>query len=121
MSRSTLRQPLSDPTPRFVGTIGVMRTGKAIVLVAAILLAGPAAAAAQTARDDARVSRDAAALPERLWQPGPEPLSPAGPSLPAQDGGGVTPRLAALLLLAAAAAGYGTSRFLPAAARAPLP
>jgi hypothetical protein len=98
-----------------------MRTGKAIVLVAAILLAGPAAASAQTARDDERVSQDAAALPARLWEPGPEPVTAAGPSLPAQDGGGVTPILAALLLLAAAAAGYGTSRFRPAAARSPVP
>jgi hypothetical protein len=48
-------------------------------------------------------------------------VTAAGPSLPAQDGGGVTPILAALLLLAAAAAGYGTSRFRPAAARAPVP
>ena len=84
------------------GTIADMRTGKAIALVVALLLAAPAGAAA---RSDEQVRRDAAALPQRLWEPAPEPVSASGPSL-ANDAGGVVPVLAALLLLGAAGVGY---------------
>lgn len=101
-----------------------MRTGKAIALVAAILLAAPAGAGAQAASDE-QVRQEAAALPERLWEPGPEPVSAAGPALP-EDAGGVTPLIAALLLLGAVGAGYAISLLRPspaleAAAPAPAP
>lgn len=89
-----------------------MRTGKAIALVAALLLAAPAGAAA---RSDEQVRRDAAALPQRLWEPGPEPVSASGPSLP-NDAGGVAPVLAALLLFGAAGVGYMAGLVRPSAA-----
>lgn len=102
-----------------------MRTGKAIALVAAIVLAAPAGAVAQTALDDEHVRRETAALPDRLWEPGPEPVSAGGPALPEGDGG-VMPTLAVLLLLAALGAGFATGLLRPAtvvepAAPAPQP
>ena len=95
-----------------------MRTGTTIALVTAILLAAPAGAPAQTGLDDARVRKDAAALPERLWEPGPAPVSRAGPGLP-EDGGGVAPLLAVLLLLGAVGAGFLVTQLRPSAAAAP--
>ena len=90
---------------------------RVIALVVALLLAAPAAAAA---RSDEQVRRDAAALPQRLWEPAPEPVSAAGPSLP--DGaGGVAPVLAALLLLSAAAVGYLAGLGRPEPKPAPMP
>jgi hypothetical protein len=86
-----------------------MRKRTAIALVAAFVLAVPAGAGAQMATDDRRVRQDAAALPERLWEPGPAPVSPAGPALPEEDGG-VAPVLAIVLLLGAVAMGYATAQ-----------
>jgi hypothetical protein len=93
-----------------------MRTGKAIALVVALLLAGPAAAAARQGADDEQVRQDAAALPDRLWEPGPEPVSAAGPGLPEDDGNELAPILAVVLLLGAVGAGYVISVRRPSAA-----
>jgi hypothetical protein len=87
-----------------------MRTGKAIAVAAAILLAAPAGAPAQAPRDDERVRQAAAALPERLWEPGPEPVSAAGPDVPEQDG--VAPMLAVVLMLGAVGAGYAAGTLI---------
>jgi hypothetical protein len=86
-----------------------MRAGTTIALILAMLLAAPAGAAAQRPAGDERVRQDAAALPERMWEPAPEPVSAAGPGLPTDDGGGVAPLLAVVLALAAVGAGYGVS------------
>ena len=86
--------------------------GKAIAVVVALLLAVPAGAAA---RSDEQVRRDAAVLPQRLWEPAPEPVSASGPSL-ANDAGGVVPVVAVLLLLGAAGVGYLVGLVRPAAA-----
>ncbi len=83
--------------------------------MAATLLAAPAAAPAQRELDDQAVREDTAALPERLWQPGPEPVSPGGPGLPEEDGG-VMPLLAVLLVLGAVGAGFATSLLRPSPA-----
>jgi hypothetical protein len=84
-----------------------MRTAKVIAVVVTIVLGAPATASAQD-RTDQRVRQAAAALPERLWEPGPDPVSAAGPTLP-EDGGGVTPLLALVLIAASAGAGYAVS------------
>jgi hypothetical protein len=91
-----------------------MRIRKAIPLVVAILLAAPAGAAGRQGADDQQVRQDAAALPERLWEPGSDPVSAAGPALPEDGGGGVTPMLVVLLLLGAVGAGYVVSLLRPA-------
>jgi hypothetical protein len=93
-----------------------MRTEMAIALVAAILFAAPGGAAAQTGSDDERVRQEAAALPERLWEPAPEPVSAAGPALPQEDSGGVDPMIALLLMLGAVGAGFATTRLRPSSA-----
>jgi hypothetical protein len=92
-----------------------MRIRKAIAVAAAILLAAPAAAPAQAPRDDERVRQAAAALPERLWEPGPEPVSAAGPGVPEQDG--VAPVLAVVLMLGAVGAGYAAGAMIATPAR----
>jgi hypothetical protein len=101
-----------------------MRSATPITLVMASLLAAPAGAVAQESADDARVTREAAALPERLWAPGAEPVSAAGPGLSEDDVGAIAPLLAGLLLLGAAGMGYGVSLLQPARSRvtaAPVP
>jgi hypothetical protein len=86
-----------------------MRTRPGIALVVTILLAAPAGAAAQQRGGDEQVRQEAAALPERMWQPGPDPVSAAGPGLPEEGAGGVRPIVTVLLLLGALAAGYAVS------------
>jgi hypothetical protein len=92
-----------------------MRTWIALTVAAAILLAVPAGASAQQRAADEQVRREAAALPQRLWEPAPDPVSAAGPGL-TQDGGGVAPLLALLILLGALGAGYAVSLLRPARA-----
>ncbi len=94
-----------------------MRSATTITLVMASLLAAPAGAVAQQNADDVRVTREAAALPERLWAPGPEPVTAAGPGLAEDDAGAIAPLLAGLLLLGAAGLGYGVSLLQPAPSR----
>ena len=85
----------------------------AVVLALATVLAVPAGAVAQQG-DDAWIERQAARLPPDLWEPGPEPVSAAGPGLP-EEAAGVAPLLAVLLLLGAAGAGYAVSVLRPRA------
>jgi hypothetical protein len=94
-----------------------MRTAKVIAVVVTIVLGAPAMAGAQD-RTDERVRQDVAALPERLWEPGSDPVSAAGPTLP-EDGGGVAPLLALALLAASAGAGYAVGLLRGAAVLQP--
>ncbi len=84
-----------------------MRIAKVIAVVVTIALGAPATAGAQD-RTDERVRQAAAALPERLWEPAPDPVSAAGLSLQ-EDGGGVAPLVALVLIAASAGAGYAFS------------
>ena len=94
-----------------------MGTRMALVLTA-ILLTAPTGAAAQGRAGDEQVRREAAALPQQLWESAPEPVSAAGPGLP-EEPGGVAPALAVVLLLGAVGAGYAVSVLRPVPATAP--
>jgi hypothetical protein len=94
-----------------------MRIGKRLALAVAVLLAAPAAAVAQQGADE-QVRRDAAALPDRLWEPRPETVTAADPGLPGDGAVWVAPMLAVvLILLASVAAGYAVGLRRPADAR----
>ena len=96
-----------------------MRIATVIAVVVTIVLGAPATAGAQAGTDE-QVRQAAAALPEQLWEAGPDPVSAAGPTLP-EEGGGVAPLLAAAILLVSAGAGYGVSLLRSAAAPEPAP